>query len=78
MKVVLLGSFSRTELSAAVFTKASLGETNFERAWLTHSSFRNIDLSTTRGLATVTHYAPSSIGFDTIRNILTRVWLKRV
>jgi hypothetical protein len=67
-KAILVGAdLSSTELSAAVFDRAYLEEINLNEAWLTHTSFRDVDLSTARGLATVTHDQPSSIGFDTLK-----------
>jgi hypothetical protein len=67
-KAILVGAdLSRTELSGAVFYRAYLDNVNLDRAWLTATSFRDVDLSTARGLTTVTHYQPSSIGFDTIQ-----------
>lgn len=51
-----LALFNNSDLSGADFSKASVGLT----------TFNEVDLSKVKGLNTMTHLAPSSIGVDTI------------
>ncbi|HYU71935.1 MAG TPA: toll/interleukin-1 receptor domain-containing protein, partial [Ktedonobacteraceae bacterium] len=62
---------SGTDLSRADLNNANLRGANLSRADLTGANigetiFGNIDLRATRGLETVTHDAPSTIGTDTL------------
>lgn len=80
----------RANLSGADLRRANLGEAILSQATLigTHLSganvgwtiFADIDLSTVKGLETVRHYAPSTIGIDTIyksRGNIPEVFLRR-
>jgi TIR domain/Pentapeptide repeats (8 copies) len=53
-------------LSGANFNGANLRETDFGEATLGLTAFAAVDLSTAKGLETVHHEGPSSIGVDTI------------
>ena len=62
---------ARTDLSGAHFfgtnlTGAKLDETNFEGARVGHVIFANLDLRKAKGLETLKHLGPSTIGIDTI------------
>lgn len=48
------------------FNSVRLNYTNFTKAIFAFTNFSNTDLSTAKGLETVVHRAPSSIGIDTI------------
>lgn len=71
-----LADLSRADLSGASLIDADLGETNLGRAILTGANlgrcvvgktiFANVDLSQAKGLDTIQHRAPSTIGLDTI------------
>jgi len=76
-KVDLRGAFFiRTFLLEANLKGANLGQTNFRGAYLDRANFseartdrtyfENVDLSTAKGLETITHSGPSTIGVDTI------------
>jgi hypothetical protein len=68
--------FFRTDLTQADLTGALLANTNlsysnlsganFSEATLTGNVFAGIDLSTVKGLESVNHLGPSSIGLDTV------------
>jgi len=58
--------FSHTNLSYADFSHAILSHTNFREAYLSSTILVNIDLNEAKGLETVTHHGPSSIGVDTL------------
>src|SRR6266536_2659944 len=67
----ILIELSETILSGADLSEANLRRANLSRADLTGANigetiFGNIDLRATRGLETVTHDAPSTIGTDTL------------
>lgn len=53
-------------LFGANLTSANLDGTNLEGVSIAMTIFGNVDLSKVRGLGTVTHEAPSTIGIDTI------------
>ncbi len=62
---------SRADLGGAILAEADLGGANLSDADLSEASVAwtrlgNIDLSKVKGLDTVTHSGPSSIGIDTI------------
>jgi hypothetical protein len=67
---------SRAFLYGAIFTGASLSRVNFrgsfldsanfERARMRSTIFVDVDLSSTKGLDSIVHRGPSSIGIDTI------------
>jgi uncharacterized protein YjbI with pentapeptide repeats len=64
-------NLSGADLSAAKFGGANLSfvdlsGADLSRALVGATTFANVDLSGVKGLETVTHYAPSSIGIDTI------------
>lgn len=68
--------FSSANLSGASLTGAEIGYANFHNARLTNTdfgyaeiygvSFNNTDLSVAKGLESIVHLAPSSIGVDTL------------
>lgn len=81
---------SSADLSDADLNNASLGNahlrdaqlsgTNFAGAMLGYTSLVNTDLSQVKGLEAVTHFAPSSIGIDTIyksQGKIPEVFLRR-
>ena len=57
---------SQADLSQADLNSADLSHTDLNSARAGWTQFDNIDLSTVRGLETVEHIGPSSIGIDTI------------
>jgi hypothetical protein len=66
-----VADLSRTDLSVAVLLSADLSGANLRNSDLTKAClgstvFGGNDLSTVKGLETVQHYGPSTIGIDTI------------
>ncbi len=71
-----LADLSNAKLNLADFSNANLSGANLSHAYLSYTHlietlvgptiFGNLDLSTVIGLETVDHYAPSTIGIDTI------------
>jgi uncharacterized protein YjbI with pentapeptide repeats len=59
-------NLAEAELVAATFTGAILTGTYFRNSLLGSTSLDAVDLSTARGLDTIRHAGPSSIGTDTI------------
>jgi hypothetical protein len=59
-------NLSYTILNDANFNRAYLSYADLSRAYLGYTVFGDIDLSTVKGLETVKHRAPSTIGIDTI------------
>lgn len=59
-------NFSYAALRGASLPHASLSGANFTRAKLSFTIFADNDLSEVKGLETVIHYTPSSIGLDTL------------
>src|SRR5271157_2699182 len=59
-------NLSRANLSSANLNGAVLGETDFTKAILKWTVLADVDLSTAKGLETVRHSGPSTIGVDTI------------
>src|SRR5215468_1990524 len=55
-----------TVLQGAHFRQSGLHRANLGGAILSDTTFSNVDLSATFGLATVKHHGPSTIGLDTI------------
>jgi hypothetical protein len=53
-------------LCLADLSGADLDQADLTRAAVGHTSFANVDLSSVKGLTTVIHEAPSTIGIDTI------------
>ena len=53
-------------LIGANLNGADLGEANFDEAVAEGTMFADVDLSATKGLETVVHNAPSTVGTDTI------------
>jgi uncharacterized protein YjbI with pentapeptide repeats len=78
LSATLLGSadLSRADLRSANLSEANLIEADFTGADISHADFSkctmdktqlgNVDLSQAKGLETVKHYGPSTIGIDTI------------
>lgn len=61
------------DLSAANFDGTNLSEANFTGAIVAYTTFSNVDLSTVKGLETVKHEGPSTIGIDTIYHSKGRI-----
>jgi hypothetical protein len=59
-------NLSEAFLDESIFSEADLGGANFSTATLMKAVLTSVDLSTVIGLETVTHFAPSSIGIDTL------------
>lgn len=57
---------TRARLSGANLTAANLVGTILEESIMGFTSLSNLDLSAVKGLETVVHFGPSSIGIDTI------------
>jgi uncharacterized protein YjbI with pentapeptide repeats len=57
---------SGANLHGANLVEAKLGGANLTEATVGYSTFVNVDLSTVKGIETVKHEGPSSIGLDTI------------
>ena len=57
---------SNTNLKGANLSYADLGNTDLSRADLMSTVFGAVDLSTVKGLETIRHFGPSTIGIDTI------------
>jgi hypothetical protein len=54
------------DLRGTDLSDADLGHADLSHAILMHTKFGNVDLSTVKGLETVQHSGPSTIGIDTI------------
>lgn len=61
-------NLSRAKLIATNLSRAVLRETNFSQAKIGWVTFGTNDLSSAKGLISVTHAGPSSLGIDTIYN----------
>ena len=59
-------NLSHTDLSGTTFRQTDLTGTNFKQAYMRGTAFINVNLSIVKGLDTVRHLGPSSIGLDTI------------
>jgi hypothetical protein len=57
---------SRARLTATDFSRAQLSGAIFENSLCSGTIFGNLDLSTTKGLASIRHRSPSVLGTDTI------------
>jgi TIR domain/Pentapeptide repeats (8 copies) len=63
----LMGAHLRgANLYWAILRDADLGGTDFTGAWAGETNFADVDLSAAKGLETVKHLGPSTIGIDTI------------
>jgi uncharacterized protein YjbI with pentapeptide repeats len=60
------GDFTGADLSVAVISDALLDNSDFTNARVGNTVFGDNDLSTVKGLETVRHSGPSTIGIDTI------------
>jgi uncharacterized protein YjbI with pentapeptide repeats len=60
------GDLTGSNLYRASLSEADLRWTNLSRCIVGHTTFGDVDLSTVKGLDTVRHYGPSTIGIDTI------------
>lgn len=56
----------RANLRAATLTGAGLAGTDLSNARVWRTLFCNVDMSTVRGLETLRHYGPSTLGLDTL------------
>jgi hypothetical protein len=54
------------DLRGADLWRANLSRTDFSAAWTYATKFADVDLSTAKGLDTIRHDGPSTIGIDTI------------
>ena len=59
-------NLSQANLSQANFNRAKLGQANFSRAVIGLTSLGDIDLNVVKGLDSVEHRGPSTIGIDTL------------
>lgn len=59
-------NFTTADLSRADFGNVNLNGAVFREATVGYSHFANVDLSEVKGLETVTHIGPSTIGGDTL------------
>jgi uncharacterized protein YjbI with pentapeptide repeats len=59
-------NLTRADLSLASLAEASLVDTDFRNATMNQTQLGSVDLSRCRGLETVKHGGPSTIGIDTI------------
>ena len=59
-------NFAGTHLASVNFHWANLAKVDFSNAALNGTDFGDVDLSTAKGLETVVHHGPSTIGIDTI------------
>ena len=57
---------SQSALKHAIFDQTTFDETDFNQTSCAYNVFSNVDLSTAKGLETVHHAAPSTIGIDTL------------
>lgn len=58
--------FAYTLIFSAKFSNVDLKDTNFSDARMMANSFSNVDLSVAKGLESVWHMLPSTIGIDTL------------
>jgi TIR domain/Pentapeptide repeats (8 copies) len=65
--------FRQARLIAANFISADLTGADFSGAYLGGTVFGNVDLSTVRGLKTVRHWGPSTIGINVIYRSLGKI-----
>jgi len=79
-RAYLVGTnLSHAELSNAYLSEANLEGANFSHAVLSVSTFSENDLSKVKGLETVDHLSPSTIGIDVIfhsKGIIPEVFLR--
>ncbi len=59
-------NLSRANLSWTDFSRADLRETNLDQSVIMFTVFGDVDLSAVKGLETVRHRGPSTVGIDTI------------
>ena len=59
-------NFSGADLSGANLSGANLSGTKFSNTSVVNTVFANVDLSNVKGIETVKHYGPTTIGIDTI------------
>lgn len=64
---ILIGvDLSSADMFLANFSRANLGGADLTRAKVGYTNFAKVDLSGVKGLGTLEHFGPSSIGIDTI------------
>jgi hypothetical protein len=61
-----MANLTGTGLSGAILSNADLSYTDLSDAFVVYTRFGDVDLSTVKGLETVKHWGPSTIGIDTI------------
>ena len=54
------------DLTGTIFRESDLGEADFTDAILGHTVFAEVNLATVKGLETVKHIGPSSVGIETL------------
>jgi TIR domain-containing protein/pentapeptide repeat protein len=59
-------NLTRANLEEANLNGVNLEQTNLTKATIGFTKFTDIDLSTTKGIETIKHTAPSTVGIDTI------------
>jgi uncharacterized protein YjbI with pentapeptide repeats len=57
---------SRANLRGAIFARSDLSRANLTNVVIGWTVFGNVDLSTVRGLESLAHFGPSTIGIDTL------------
>lgn len=62
-------NFIQAELTGVDFTGSDLAGANLTEAIIGGTIFANVDLSTVKGLDTLTHWGPSTIGIDTLSRL---------
>ncbi|MEX0728652.1 MAG: pentapeptide repeat-containing protein [Planctomycetaceae bacterium] len=66
-ETLLIGTqFKKTSLIGTNFSRALIEKTHWHDCTIAWAAFGNVDLSTSSGLESFTHLAPSSIGIDTL------------
>lgn len=72
-------TFDGTRLYGVNLSGANLYEADFRKAYIARAVFANNDLTVVKGLDTVTHVGPSTIGIDTIslsKGLIPEVFLR--
>ena len=64
--LLIKASFSGAYLRGADLTGANVSSAEFSRSFMQETRLGSLDLSTSKGLETVEHLGPSSIGIDTV------------
>lgn len=59
---------SGADLRVATLSRADLSGANLTAVWCSSTSFDNVDLSEVKGLESIEHHGPSTVGIDTLVN----------